>query len=581
MSLQTISLLAFVLSLLFPATSTPAADIPLGLGGFKAQVAPFFKAHCISCHGPDKSKGEMTLHTLAGDFATDGELEQWELVLEKLDAGEMPPEDEPQPNEAERKAVVAWIESSLRDHVQQRNAVKPEPKTRRLTNVEYESTLSDLLGFELNVIDDLPEDPQHYYHFNNTAELMRIGPEQLDRYLEIARKAMRSAIVDAEKPEPYKWRREWSPIGTERGMGQDEVSVFGGVGRGNPRQNDLSGFPRHGEYRIRMSAAAILPPGHDEVPLRLNMGEYQGGDHNEKASKDVGTVYLTNSPDEPQVFEFRGRDREPPFLELNWKPKGPTVASSIDRMTLRLRVDYDDGTLNDGAHYAFVRQMSMPRAVINWIEFECPVTDVWPPKHHTDILFASPLRDEDEDAYVRAVLERFMSRAYRRPATDAEVERFVKIYGLVRPSVDSLEAAMRETLAMVLVAPRFLYHTESDPATDEHYAMASRLSYFLWASMPDEELFDLAAKKKLNDPAVIEAAGAADARRRKIQTLRQRLHGPVAEHREDADGPDQCDSFTRGSCTESQLARRRGLRCLTTCPSATTCCRRPSALWIT
>jgi hypothetical protein len=97
-----------------------------------------------------------------------------------------------------------------------------------------------------------------------------------------------------------------------------------------------------------------------------------------------------------------------------------------------------------------------------------------------------------------------MTRAYRRPAQENEVERFAQIYHLVRPSTPSLEEAMRETLAMVLVAPRFLYHTESDPATDEHYAMASRLSYFLWASMPDQELFDLAARHELDDPVMVE-----------------------------------------------------------------------------
>jgi hypothetical protein len=146
----------------------------------------------------------------------------------------------------------------------------------------------------------------------------------------------------------------------------------------------------------------------------------------------------------------------------------------------------------------------MPRAVVNWVELECPVTDVWPPKHHTDILFDSPLRDTDEQAYVYEVLERFMTRAYRRPAQPKEVQRFVQVYHLVRPSMSSLEEAMRETLAMVLVAPRFLYHTESDSATDEHYSMASRLSYFLWASMPDQELFELAARHKLDDPLLIE-----------------------------------------------------------------------------
>jgi len=469
---------------------------------FDTLVVPFFKVYCIKCHGPSKTKGEISLNTLAGDLTTGDDIVHWNSILQMLDFGEMPPIDEPQPKPSEVKAVSRWIESRMRGYIKKASQEAPEPKIRRLTNVEYQNTLSDLLGFELDLHDDLAPDPEHHYHFNNTAELMRIGPEQLNRYMDVARKAMRSAIVAPQKPEPYQLRREFSSIGTDKGLGQDEVSVFGGA-RHFSNGIQVSGSPKHGEYRIRISASGILPPGHDEVPLQLNMGEFQGGDHNEKASRNIATVYLTNSVDEPKIFEFRGRIENFPYSS-ELQSKGADQGKLLDRMTLRLSVVYDDGTLNDGAHYAFVRQLGMPRAVVNWVELECPVTDVWPPKHHTDILFDSPLRDTDEQAYVRAVLEHFMTRAYRRPAQENEVERFAQIYHLVRPSTPSLEEAMRETLAMVLVAPRFLYHTESDPATDEHYAMASRLSYFLWASMPDQELFDLAARHELDDPVMVE-----------------------------------------------------------------------------
>lgn len=472
-----------------------------GLPGFRNGVKPFFTTYCVKCHGAEKKKGDITVDSLEGDLSLGQDLEEWESILGMLEIGEMPPIAEPQPTRAEAKAVIQWIESGMRAYVQKASQDVPEPKTRRLTNVEYENTLSDLLGFELDVIDELPEDPEHHYHFNNTAELMRIGPEQLDRYLEVARKAMRAAIVDTEKPQVFKWRGAWDSSGSDKGLGQDEITPFGG-GR-HFTHGLISGFPRHGEFRLRISASAILPPGHSETPLLLNMGEYQGGDHNEKASRDIATLYLTNSPDEPKVFEYRGRMENVPF-STELETKGANKGKLVDMMTLRASVIYDDGTLNDGAQYAFLRQYEMPRAVVNWIEFEAPVTDVWPPKHHTDVLFESTLRTTDEQAYVHAVLKRFMSRAYRRPASVTDVERFVKIYELVRPSVASFEAAMRETLAMVLVAPRFLYHTESDPQTDEHYAIASRLSYFLWASMPDHELFELAANKKLNDPKVIE-----------------------------------------------------------------------------
>ncbi|MGY8769478.1 MAG: DUF1592 domain-containing protein [Pirellulales bacterium] len=475
-----------------------ADEIPAGLEGYKSKVSQFFEANCVRCHGPEKSKGKITVHSLNGDLSKGQELEKWESILEMLEFGEMPPAQEPQPTKAETQAVTKWIELGIRDYVTKVSQVQAKPKMRRLTNVEYENTLSELLGFELDVIDDLPEDPEHHYNFNNTAELMRMGPEQLSRYLEIARSAMKSVIVDPGKPEVFKIRRDWALGGNDRGLGRDEIGVWGN-NRGSVAEGlNFSGFPKHGEYRIRMQASAILPPGYVEAALQLQMGTAPG--RTETPFKIVETLHLSNSPDNPKVFEFTGRIENHPSAPTRAKKQGPLV----DQMALRPRVIYDDGTLNDGGTYANIRALEMPRAVINWIEIEAPVTDVWPPKHHTAILFKSLLREKNPDAYIREVLEQFISRAYRRSATQPEVDKFTNIYRLISPSVEHMEEAVRETLAMVLISPQFLYHTESDPATDEHYSMASRLSYFLWASMPDQELLELAANRKLDVPSVVE-----------------------------------------------------------------------------
>ena len=117
---------------------------------FKATVAPFFKTYCVKCHGPDKSKGEITVHSLDGDLSMGQELEKWESILEMLEFGEMPPIDEPQPTKPEEvEAVKHWIESGMRDYVEKASQETPEPKTRRLTNVEYENTLSESAGFRV------------------------------------------------------------------------------------------------------------------------------------------------------------------------------------------------------------------------------------------------------------------------------------------------------------------------------------------------------------------------------------------------------------------------------------------------
>ena len=483
-----------VLSLLFhtASTATRAADIPAGSAGFKAKVLPFFKTHCIKCHGTTKSKGKITLHSLDGDLSAGQELEHWETILDVLESGEMPPEEETQPRQADREAVAKWIDAGLRDYVKKASQVSAAPTTRRLTNFEYHNTMRDLLGFELKLIKNLPEDPVKPYKFNNTAEFMRIGPEQMDRYKENARRAMASAIVDPVQPEIHKTKREWEP----RGGSPTEIQFdeLGGR-RGSPGGGmGIKSWPKTGEFRIRIKTAAIMPKGIKQVPLYLVMGSNINENSSTLLVESVGTVAVTANVDDPQVFEFRGR------IE-NFPPRAHTANGKVSyRMTVTPQNVYDDGRLND-----HLTRLSRPRLVVKSIEFEAPIIEAWPPKHHTDILFESPLRKSDPNAYVNAVLKRFLTRAFRRPVLSEEVEIFAKIYKIVSMDLPTLEEAMRETLAMVLISPDFMYHTVAqESGATRQYELASKLSYFLWGSMPDQVLFNLAKAGKLDDPKVID-----------------------------------------------------------------------------
>jgi hypothetical protein len=202
------------------------------------------------------------------------------------------------------------------------------------------------------------------------------------------------------------------------------------------------------------------------------------------------------------MFEFRGRIENFPARP----PVGQKTGLTKPTMAITAQNLYDNGMLNDFTTFFGDWAVAFPRAVVQSIEFEAPIADVWPPAHHTRILFDSPLRQSDTKAYVREVLQRFLPRAFRRPVENGEVEHFVKLYELVAPEFDTFEAAMRETLTMVLISPQFLYHTviPQGGGAQVQYEFASRLSYFLWGSMPDEELMRLAAEGKLSDPAQIE-----------------------------------------------------------------------------
>lgn len=461
-----------------------------------AQAKTFLTKHCVECHGPAKQKGNIALHRLSGDIQSAESLALWEHVLDMLDTQSMPPEDQPQPSPADRQAMTGWIALNLEARAK---SSARQPLVRRLTNFEYQNTMRDLLGFELNLIDNLPVDPTKPYEFNNTAEFMQIGPELMDRYTANARKAMASAIVDPQVPEVHKSSKKWDPVGSpDRGMRLDEIGIYGNRRYSPHNGMKLKGFPTTGEYRIRVKAAGIFPAGYHEVPLRLMMGY---GDLAQNQSmrqvEPVGHVILRNNVDDIQEFEFRGRIENHPVEPGIVTAKGqqpPTLSITPQNL-------FDDGRLND-----HLDPLSVPRIVVQSIEFEAPVVDQWPPQYHLQILFDSPLREKDPDAYVHLVLQRFMSRAFRRPATPGEVDQFHKIYDILAAEFGTLEQAMRETLAMVLISPQFLYHTESDPSlANPQYAVASRLSYFLWGSMPDEHLMTMAAEGKLEDPQAIES----------------------------------------------------------------------------
>ena len=485
------------------ASGFPAA-IPAGEPGHRSHIKPYFETYCIKCHGPEKSKGKITLHTLGGDLASGagGEMERWEKIIEVLKLGEMPPEDEDQPADADREAVIEWIEGGIQKFASSHDLESTVPTTRRLTNFEYENTMRDLLGFRLKLIDKLPEDPVKPYHFNNTAAFMLIGPEQMDRYLECARRAMASAIVDPGDPEIFRTSKQLSPRNNPKVQGV-EIGVYASAGQGEVSVG-LNGWPKTGEFKLKVKASPILPPNESEVPLRVVMGTTLRSDGGFGLYEPVGTAHLRNDPAQAREFEFRGRIENFPVEPAEVTAKGPQGP----KMLIHLQNVFNNGELNDHRKSAFDDSWSQiaPRILLESVEFEAPITDVWPPEHHKRILFDSPLRQSNPEAYAREVITRFASRAFRRPPTTDEIERFVQIHRIFAKDFDTLERAMRETLSMVLVSPQFLYHTVAeDGVAARQFELTSKLSYFLWGSMPDDELLKLAAQGRLDDPTVIAA----------------------------------------------------------------------------
>ncbi len=224
---------------------------------------------------------------------------------------------------------------------------------------------------------------------------------------------MRSAIVDPVKPQVIKASRQFLPSGRHDGQAGDEfnayISKFGG---GQEATLLVATPPITGEYRIRMSASALLVPGFDEVPLQTLMGMPVDGDHIEKPHQVIGKNYLSNNPDEPQIIEFRGRIENIPYSMTTNKKDG----SIVHRRELRTQNIFDNGEPNNGINFSHHQRAAY--SVARGDQLDRVRSAPWLMSGHPsitpNILFDSPLRQSNEQAYVREVLERFMGRAYRR-----------------------------------------------------------------------------------------------------------------------------------------------------------------------
>lgn len=492
---------------------------------FQKDVKPILLRRCVSCHGPEDVNGNVRLDTLSTNLVKDSAAaETWHDVLNVLNLGEMPPEDEAPLTTQERDILAGWITEQIEHAVRVRRSTGGQVVIRRLNRTEYRNTMRDLLGLDLDYGPNLLPDSPGEDGFTNNGSALRMSALQLESYLEAARSAMNRAIVTYDEPAVV----DTSETKTTADKGKGNWTNM--LGRSGTFVFRSTEFPDEGDFRIRVRARAILPDDAPYPQLRAVLG-YRAD--TQTPSEEVGVVEVTS--EEFQVYEFRGR--------LETFPIQSRTQSKYPGLLIWLNNAYSDGKPapkprqevieepqvepSDSAaskadkkkekkakrkkpktRTVYPLDPNFPKIEIESVSFKAPVFESWPPTHHTRILFPSDLAEADPVAYARDVLDRFMRRAFRRPVADQELAMMVAYFQEVRPTFATFEEAMRETLAMVLVSPDFLYLIEpssgkSRSLTD--HELASRLSYFLWSSMPDEQLFALADSGQLREPNYLAA----------------------------------------------------------------------------
>ncbi len=429
-------------------------------GEFEGQIRPFLAKYCFDCHSGDAAEGELQLDVLknAAEISTTSR-KSWKKVHDQVFGHVMPPEDADQPSEAERDKIVAWLETTI-DHYDCTGPIDPGRETiRRLTRYEYKNTIRDLLGVEAELADDFPMDDVGY-GFDNIGDVLTLSPLLMEKYLAAAEQIAAAAVITDPLEATARRRLEavkMSGAGDDRGGWRFLTTT--GEFRGQIE------VPANGEYIIRTQAFADQA-GDELAKMRIVV------DGQEKL------IEVKAEQDKPADHEFRAK--------LNKGKRDVVIAFTNDF--------YDPGNRNQNR-----RDRNLG---VRHLEIVGPLgaEGLQYPDAHRRIFFTKPSQDVSEEDAARQILRRLATRAFRRPAADSEVDRLWRLVQLGKQRGGRFEHGIQMALTAMLVSPHFLFKIEQDATPDDKsnvrtlddYELATRLSYFLWSSMPDEELFELA-----------------------------------------------------------------------------------------
>lgn len=522
-------------SLLLGTTVSTVSAAPQATELDSEQLQPFLQSYCIECHGPDKQKGQIRFDQTDWKITDNDTAQRWQDVLDQLNGGDMPPEDEKQPTHAEMAAALDSITGSVLSARKRLTDHGGEIKMRRLNQREYAATMRDLFGFDVSR-HDIPDDgeiatfdtvgDEQYFtsaHFEKYLELGRVVATTALRYNTAPRRKVEINRTQAEERVTTRMRKDLAE--------KDRKKALLDAGKSWKE----AGFKDEGEMKILLSqwhARAEMPRAYLKYPY-ADTGVYNSNVAKwSSATKhtDIRGDYLirvhgglVGNPHELRKFiRLWDGDRIHGTLKMAGSPEKPESVVLRTRqpmgrsqLSIRVRENVPDSVINSTRGY--INKLKDPREYpdprpsvwFDWIEIEGPF---YPEKRPAfeDLLYPgvetgknSPYLNHDKPA--REFLEKFATLAFRRKAPetaylDALHQNFVDL----RASGKNYRDAMAEVMATVLASPSFLFIQEAVPAQDEPHGLldnrelAIRLSYFLWSGPPDDELYNA----NLSDPEV-------------------------------------------------------------------------------
>jgi len=443
---------------------------------FTSRALPILKQHCLRCHSTDDPNGDVDFTKFSDSKSALEKRKVWETAIRLIERGEMPPKDEPRPPTEELTALAGALDATLKNYDCTGEIPAGRVTIRRLNRTEYNNTIRDLTTVDFRPADSFPVDDSGY-GFDTIGDVLSLPPILFEKYLLAAEQVVEKAL--RRKPD-------------ENGPSKEiEAQKMKYVGPGE--------MVKHGTVWVVLTSNSELQVEEEIAEDGLYkfstkcFGDQAGGEFPKLAYKvDGETVAVVDV-------------KAPSFKMTGWV--GAKVPLTKGKHTLAMAFINDYYKPDDPDPTNRDRNIGL-RA----LDLQGPIDET--PASGRALLLTREPNDSPDDQSVcaREMLAKFLPRAFRRPVSDTEVNRYLTVYLRAREQGDDYEGGIRLALQAVLISPDFLFKVEADrseggkikqwPLSD--HELATRLSYFLWSTMPDDELRTLADRGELSRPEVLE-----------------------------------------------------------------------------
>lgn len=479
---------------------------------FEADVQPFLAKNCFMCHNSKLKTADVDFTSLKTEASAERATELWEKALDKLRQGAMPPQGLPRPKQADVEVVLKWMEGAI---ARADADAKPDPgrvTAHRLNRVEYNNTVRDLLGLDIHPADDFPQDDSGY-GFDNIGDVLSISPVLMERYMNAADRLVRTVLYGPEKLKPTVVRHQ--PVTRTFPLLAKPLTGYDETGMSMPNAlHAMHRFPVEGDYNFRVALEGRRPNGSAPVYIGLWLDGKQLGMLTIDAPSDGGSIDLFGMQSEVKLHMPAGD---------HW------LAASILKIYEGLPPSYNGpnpSTRPEPPPKNPAKPIHVPanRVYVHYMEVVGPYNQkMGPDPAARNLVFVCGHQRTHTTACPKVILTHFTRRAFRRTVTQADVQPYLDLYERAREQGMSFDDAIGFAVQAVLVSPDFLFRIDGPPHATElknisynglnaddaepvnDFALASRLSYFLWSTMPDEELLRAAEHNRLHRPEVLRA----------------------------------------------------------------------------